>query len=222
MALSKIDVENMVAGEVNVANGGTGLSSGTTNQFLKFTGSTTLASAADNEGGLVKLITTTVSSSVASVDFDSTYINSTYPTYKIIFKGLTLSGNDNLGIRFGASGSLNTSSDHIRAGMADSQGGTSFGGISGTDATHFPFGGDHENMKGSVVQSGECTLYDLTTNNGNKTCVYHAMIDGANSYRYNTKGFIRAASQQCNILSLMTSGSATIDAGRVTLYGLKE
>ena len=50
MALSKIDIENMVTGEVNVANGGTGLSSGTNGQFLKFTGGTTLASAADNAG----------------------------------------------------------------------------------------------------------------------------------------------------------------------------
>ena len=50
MALSKIDIENMITGEVNVANGGNGLSSGTTGQFLKFTGGTTLASAADNAG----------------------------------------------------------------------------------------------------------------------------------------------------------------------------
>ena len=58
MALSKIDVANMVTGEipnanvatVGVAKGGTGLTSGTSGQFLKFTGSTTLASAADNSG----------------------------------------------------------------------------------------------------------------------------------------------------------------------------
>ena len=50
MALSKIDVANMLTGVAPVANGGTGLSSGTTDQFLKFTGSTTLASAADNAG----------------------------------------------------------------------------------------------------------------------------------------------------------------------------
>lgn len=55
MALSKIDIENMVTGEVNVANGGTGLSSGTTNQFLKFTGSTTLASADDNKGKVLQV-----------------------------------------------------------------------------------------------------------------------------------------------------------------------
>jgi len=48
MALSKIDVANMVTGATPVANGGTGLTSGTTNQFLKFTGSTTLASAAES------------------------------------------------------------------------------------------------------------------------------------------------------------------------------
>ena len=60
MALSKIDVANMLTGEipnanvatVGVAKGGTGLTSGTTGQFLKFTGSTTLASAADNTGGI--------------------------------------------------------------------------------------------------------------------------------------------------------------------------
>ena len=45
MALSKIDVANMLTGATPVANGGTGISSGTSGQFLKFTGSTTLASA---------------------------------------------------------------------------------------------------------------------------------------------------------------------------------
>ena len=48
MALSKIDVANMLSATLPVANGGTGLTSGTSGQFLKFTGSTTLASAADN------------------------------------------------------------------------------------------------------------------------------------------------------------------------------
>ena len=51
MALSKIDIENMITGEVNVANGGTGLSSGTSGQILKFSNSTTLASAAEAAGG---------------------------------------------------------------------------------------------------------------------------------------------------------------------------
>ena len=65
MALSKIDVANMLTGEVpnanvatiGVAKGGTGLTSGTSGQFLKFTGSTTLASAADNAGKILQLTT---------------------------------------------------------------------------------------------------------------------------------------------------------------------
>jgi hypothetical protein len=57
MALSKIDVANMLTGATPVANGGTGLTSGTTDQFLKFTGSTTLASAADNAGTVKQIIT---------------------------------------------------------------------------------------------------------------------------------------------------------------------
>ena len=57
MALSKIDVANMLTGATPVANGGTGIASGTSGQFLKFTGSTTLASAADNAGKILQLTT---------------------------------------------------------------------------------------------------------------------------------------------------------------------
>ena len=60
MALSKIDVANMVTGATPVANGGTGLTSGTTNQFLKFTGSTTLASATDNAGKISQVVSATM------------------------------------------------------------------------------------------------------------------------------------------------------------------
>ena len=62
MALSKIDIANMVTGATPVANGGTGLTSGTTNQFLKFTGTTTLASAADNQGGITEADTWRITS----------------------------------------------------------------------------------------------------------------------------------------------------------------
>ena len=46
MAFAKIDVTKGITGTTPVANGGTGVASGTTGQFLKFTGTTTLASAA--------------------------------------------------------------------------------------------------------------------------------------------------------------------------------
>ena len=50
MAFATIDVTKGITGTIPVANGGTGVASGTTGQFLKFTGSTTLASAAVDAG----------------------------------------------------------------------------------------------------------------------------------------------------------------------------
>ena len=70
MALSKIDLDKAgVTGTlptsnldtVGVAQGGTGITSGTTDQFLKFTGTTTLASAADNAGSWELLYSDNVS-----------------------------------------------------------------------------------------------------------------------------------------------------------------
>ena len=78
MALSKIDLDKAgVTGTlptsnldtVGVAQGGTGITSGTTDQFLKFTGTTTLASSADNAG--LVLLESIDASNVATVEFTS-------------------------------------------------------------------------------------------------------------------------------------------------------
>jgi len=50
MAFATIDMTKGITGTIPVANGGTGLASGTTGQFLKFTGTTTVASAAVDPG----------------------------------------------------------------------------------------------------------------------------------------------------------------------------
>ena len=60
-----INLASNTTGTLGVANGGTGLTSGTTNQFLKFTGSTTVASSALGDTGKVlqiqrKVLPTTV------------------------------------------------------------------------------------------------------------------------------------------------------------------
>ena len=46
MAFATIDVTKGITGTIPVANGGTGLTSGTADQYLKFTGTTTVASSA--------------------------------------------------------------------------------------------------------------------------------------------------------------------------------
>ena len=58
MAFATIDVTKGITGTIPVANGGTGLTSGTTGQFLKFTGTTTVASSAVDAGKIAQVIQT--------------------------------------------------------------------------------------------------------------------------------------------------------------------
>ena len=55
MAFATIDVTKGITGTIPVANGGTGLTSGTTGQFLKFTGTTTVASSAVDAGKIAQV-----------------------------------------------------------------------------------------------------------------------------------------------------------------------
>ena len=83
MAFATIDVTKGITGTIPVTSGGTGLTAGTTDQFLKFTGTTTLASAADNAGGLVYVSGATHTSDVANVTLDNIF-TATYRHYLVI------------------------------------------------------------------------------------------------------------------------------------------
>ena len=66
-----INLATNTTGTLGVANGGTGLTSGTSGQFLKFTGSTTVASAAAGKIGQI----------VFSQDADASYIGTNSSSY---------------------------------------------------------------------------------------------------------------------------------------------
>ena len=72
MALSKIDMSKMVTGTLPVASGGTGLTSGTADQFLKFTGTTTVASSTLGDTGKVGQVVSASKQTVASFSSSST------------------------------------------------------------------------------------------------------------------------------------------------------
>ena len=81
-----INLSTNTTGTLGVANGGTGLASGTSGQFLKFTGSTTLASAADN-GKTLQVVSATAqnSSNTTSTSFvdTGTTLDITAPTVQL-------------------------------------------------------------------------------------------------------------------------------------------
>tara|TARA_R100000900_G_scaffold145996_1_gene133758 strand:+ start:671 stop:1231 length:561 start_codon:yes stop_codon:yes gene_type:complete len=109
MAFATIDVTKGITGTIPVANGGTGLASGTSGQFLKFTGSTTIASAADNGkiGQVASTVwnteTSTTSSSWSTTGHSVTITPvATSSKILIIFNmadGYVNSGNYNLEVR---------------------------------------------------------------------------------------------------------------------------
>lgn len=98
-----INLATNTTGTLGVANGGTGLTSGTTDQFLKFTGSTTLASAADNAGKIlqIKNLASTASTATSSSSYTATAldlsITPTSASSKIIISMSTNTDNEAAG-----------------------------------------------------------------------------------------------------------------------------
>ena len=73
-----INLATEVTGTLPVPNGGTGLASGTTDQLLKFTGSTTLASSAISTGKVIQTVSATGGAELmTSSTFNSTGLYAT-------------------------------------------------------------------------------------------------------------------------------------------------
>ena len=78
-----LDTSNLPT--IPVTKGGTNLTAGTTDQFLKFTGTTTLASAADNAGIYTVVRSGSASSGDSYLEFSNAF-NSTYQNYMVDIK----------------------------------------------------------------------------------------------------------------------------------------
>mgnify|MGYP003134155626 CR=1 FL=1 len=154
MAFATIDVTKGITGTIPVANGGTGIASGTTGQFLKFTGTTTIASAADNAGKILQVQSATTTSVVAEtgggtsfLDYLSRTITPSSSSSKILLMG-TVAEPDQLDGRIKASFFRN--STELTAGGEFSE---EFGrglGFSGTEDHFF-------NMASMFVDSPSTT-----------------------------------------------------------------
>ena len=106
MALTRLPMVNAVSGTLAVANGGTGVASGTTGQFLKFTGTTTLASAA--AGSWVLLDTQTVSGTPTSIEPGAIF-SATYDDYVVVIARYNNVSGGGLHFQLGTSSAYTTS-----------------------------------------------------------------------------------------------------------------
>jgi len=227
MAISKVGLTTGITGTLPVGSGGTGITSGTTDQFLKFTGTTTLASAADNAGSLVQIGSTVTASDSANVDFDN--LASTYSMYIIIGSQIRLAtAGANFEINFGTDGSTysaNKTSAYFH--QYNNEGDSDLGSGTQGSASHGNSGGNQEIMRGlnnnsTYGKAGQFRGYISGLGQGGN----YASFDFFSSYFMNTNhaygvrvnGQVQAAADCIRFIP----SSGNIATGEFTLYGVTQ
>jgi hypothetical protein len=178
-----------------------------------FTGTVTGAA------NLVKIHEINVSSSVASVEFNSTYITDTYNNYIIYMDGVLMtSDNGQLRTSVSADNGSNLvtcrgSADHLLSGNANSD-----GAIGATDM--HPLSAAVEDAADGDL-NGSCTYYNLRSDTHHKSShseiavkhsnpIYHIKYDGYGMHLTDSK-----------INYIKIYGGSNLTSGNFTLYGIK-
>jgi hypothetical protein len=184
----------------------------------------TVANLTANVGGgsLVKLASTTISSGVAAVSFNSTYINSTYDNYRVIAYGLsTASDNQDIALRMSVDNGSNFAT-HV--GVFNYTQINHSGGAQQTvgNRTSLPLGSDEE----ADASGGTNFIIDLM--NLNSTAQYK-FVNGLGTtvnqngsyYCYRAHAYI-ASNTAVNFIKVFTEAGGNLDGGTVTLYGYEK
>ena len=169
---------------------------------------------------MTKLLDATISSAVAQYDIDSTYINSTYDTYKIIANLVPASDGPDLHSRFFVGGTIDTGTNYGYEGIPMDGGGT---------FTSDSFDKMRHNRYSIGSASGEAISMEGTLLSINSTTIPASFV-GLSHYGYSsghptgnpwTGGYKPAqASNVVNGLRIFFS-TGDIESGNVQLYGIK-
>ena len=173
--------------------------------------------------GLNLIKTTAITSGVAQVDFDNTYVNSTYNNYKMIIRGLSTSAdNQDIYIKFSVdNGSSFITMVGARINVQINSGSQPQGG-SGNLSGGFPLGSDEEGDD-TKQTNAEMTFYDLNSDNSYKFGTGMATVVNQNGdlYSYTVSGY-GSSTSAVNFIRVYTSAGGNLDDGSISLYGFSE
>jgi len=178
--------------------------------------------AAAGGGSLVKLASTTISSGVAAVSFNSTYVNSTYDNYRVIAYGLsTAADNQDIALRMSVDNGSNFATHvgcmnytHINdSGATQATAG---------NRTSLPLGSDEE----ADASAGTNFVIDLMNLNSTTQYKYANALgttvnQNGSYYAYRVHAYI-ASNTAVNFIKVFTEAGGNFDGGTVTLYGYEK
>ena len=211
MAISKIDVSNMLDETLPVANGGTGV--------------TTAADLA-NTGNMVKIATATFSAD-ASVEFTSL---SDYNCYEFHFYNMkaTTDGNNDLLFSMSTDGTnytvpMYTSNIYTYNKTDGTASGGSFssGAFASENDTNGVIMSERFGGGSAETQNGKIIIYDASSTTKYKH--YQTIYSGYHSEDYSWGAYLTGHGQTTSALAgiKISIGSGTIATGTVVQYGLK-
>jgi hypothetical protein len=172
---------------------------------------------ADAGGTHAKLITTTLGSDASSIDFDSTYITSTYNNYLIVFNLLSASDGAVAQMRFSNSGTFRTGSSEY---------GQAFYGDGGTDNNsnnnpHIEFTGGVGNATGENG-SGIIYVQNITSTHYTQMNFISSNSTTAGAHGFRVGGGMSNTRQADDGIRIFFDTGNIKSGSVVTLYGITQ
>ena len=215
-SVTGIPASAISSGTIATARLGSGTASSST--FLR--GDQTYAEAGG--GSLVKLASTTISSGVAAVSFNSTYINSTYDNYRVIAYGLSTSAdNQDISLRMSVDNGVSFAT-HVGSFNWTQINGVNNSDGSGNSRASIPLGSDEEGDDSGGTNFA-IDLFNLNSTTQYKFGSGLGTVKNQNGdyYGYRVQGLIQS-NTAVNFFKIFTEAGGNLDAGTVTLYGYEK
>ena len=225
MALSKIDVANMLTGATPTANGGTGSTASTLPASLinnTSIGNVTSLPAAVDVGSIVLISTTNITTGVGTVDITSG-IDSTYDNYLIILQGITNATDDAILEMqvYSSAGSPDTTSGayrHAADGRRDNGDGRA---TNSNSSNTLRLGNQVNGNQSDEVLEGEIFIHNVNSTTKRQIINYHIgslQSDSAICHITGSAQYTNSGVAITGVRFLMTAGNIT--GGKIKLYGI--